>query len=142
MGFSAGGHLCLMAATSSMTKTYEPVDEIDKLPCNINFAIPVYPAYALDDGVDNENTGGGNDAQLVKDFAFDEKTPPMCFIHGDGDGYSSMASVMCYRQLRKMGIRVKFISTLTRTTRSSTAGRTRRFANIPSAFTNGFRPSA
>ena len=104
MGFSAGGHLCLMAATSSMTKTYEPVDEIDKLPCNINFAIPVYPAYALDDGVDNENTGGGNDAQLVKDFAFDEKTPPMCFIHGDGDGYSSMASVMCYRQLRKMGI--------------------------------------
>ncbi len=104
MGFSAGGHLCLMAATSSMTKTYEPVDEFDKLPCNVNFAIPVYPAYTLDDGVDGENSGGGNDAQLVKDFAFDAQTPPMCFIHGDGDGYSSMASVMCYRQLRKMGI--------------------------------------
>lgn len=104
MGFSAGGHLCLMAATSSMTQTYEPVDDADKLPCNINFAVPVYPAYSLTDGVDNENTGRGNDAELVDDFKFDEKTPPMCFIHGDGDGYSSMASVMVYRQLRKMGI--------------------------------------
>ncbi|MDO5309369.1 MAG: alpha/beta hydrolase [Planctomycetia bacterium] len=104
MGFSAGGHLCLMAATSSLTKTYEPVDEIDKLSCSLNFAIPVYPAYALTDGVDEENTGKGNDAELVDDFAFDEKTPPMCFIHGDGDGYSAMASVMAYRQLRKMGI--------------------------------------
>ena len=104
MGFSAGGHLCLMAATSSMTQTYEPVDEIDKLPCNANFAVPVYPAYALTDGVDNENAEGGNDAQLVDDFAFDAQTPPMCFIHGDGDGYSAMASVMAYRQLRKMGI--------------------------------------
>lgn len=104
MGFSAGGHLCLMAATSSMTKTYERVDAIDDVPCNANFAIPVYPAYALEDGVDNENTEGGNDAPLVKDFRFDEQTPPMCFIHGDGDGYSAMASVMAYRQLRKMGI--------------------------------------
>ena len=104
MGFSAGGHLTLMAATSSMTKTYEPVDERDDLPCNVNFAIPVYPAYVLDDGVDGENTEQGNDAQIVEDFAFDAQTPPMCFIHGDGDGYSAMASVMCYRQLRKMGI--------------------------------------
>ncbi len=104
MGFSAGGHLCLMAATSSKTQTYAPVDEIDKLPCNANFAVPIYPAYSLTDGVDNENTEGGNDAQLVDDFAFDEATCPMCFIHGDGDGYSAMASVMAYRQLRKMGI--------------------------------------
>ena len=104
MGFSAGGHLCLMAATSSMTKTYEPVDEIDALPCNLNFAIPVYPAYALTDGVDCENTEKGNDADLVDDFAFDAQTPPMCFIHGDGDGYSAMASVAAYRRLRKMGV--------------------------------------
>ena len=69
-----------------------------------NFAIPIYPAYSLTDGVDNENTNGGNDAQLVDDFAFDDATCPMCFIHGDGDGYSAMASVMAYRQLRKMGI--------------------------------------
>ena len=104
MGFSAGGHLTLMAATSSETKTYEPVDEIDKLPCNINFAVPVYPAYALTDGVDNENTTGGLDAKLVDDFAFDAHTPPMCFIHGDGDGYSALASVAVYRKLREMGI--------------------------------------
>ncbi|MDD3589174.1 MAG: alpha/beta hydrolase [Thermoguttaceae bacterium] len=104
MGFSAGGHLCLMAATSSMTQTYEPVDELDKLPCNVNFAIPVYPAYALTDGVDGENTGKGVDAELVDDFQFDEQTCPMCFIHGDGDGYSAMASMKVYQQLKRMGI--------------------------------------
>ena len=104
MGFSAGSHLCLMAATSSMTKTYEPVDDIDKLPCNVNFAIPVCPAYALTDGVDNPNTGKGVDAELVDDFKFDAQTCPMCFIHGDGDDYSAMASMKVYQRLKGMGI--------------------------------------
>lgn len=104
MGFSAGGHLTLMAATTSQTPAYEPIDELDKIPCNANFAIPIYPAYALSDGVDCENVGGGNDATLVADFAFDAQTPPMCFIHGDGDGYSPMASVAVYHKLRTMKI--------------------------------------
>ncbi|MBR5758050.1 MAG: alpha/beta hydrolase, partial [Thermoguttaceae bacterium] len=55
MGFSAGGHLTLMTATTSQTNSYEPVDEIDKLPCNVNFAAPVYPAYVLEDGADGPN---------------------------------------------------------------------------------------
>ena len=104
MGFSAGGHLTLMTATTSLTPAYDPVDEIDKLPCNINFAAPVYPAYVLDDGADSENTGKGNDAKMVGDFAFDENTPPMCLIHGDDDVYSPMGSVAVYAKLRKMNI--------------------------------------
>lgn len=106
MGFSAGGHLTLMAATSSETAAYSPIDDLDKIPCNVNFAIPVYPAYVLTDGVDGENVGRGNgdDAKLVDDFAFDAQTPPMCFLHGDGDGYSSMGSVAVYRKLRTMNI--------------------------------------
>ena len=104
MGFSAGSHLCLMCATSSTVETYDPVDDIDKLPCNVNFAIPVYPAYALTDGVDNENAGKGVDAELVDDFKFDEKTCPLCLIHGDGDGYSAMASMKVYQKLKGMGV--------------------------------------
>lgn len=104
MGFSAGGHLTLMAATTSQTAAYEPIDELDKTPCHLNFAIPIYPAYALSDGVDGENQNRGNDATLVDDFAFDAKTPPMCFIHGDGDGYSPAGSVAVYLKLRKMNI--------------------------------------
>lgn len=104
MGFSAGGHLTLMTATTSQTSAYEPVDELDKVPCHVNFAIPVYPAYVLQDGADGTNAGRGNDADFVPDFAFDEKTPPMCLFHGDGDGYSSMGSVKVYHKLRTMNI--------------------------------------
>ncbi len=103
-GFSAGGHLTLMTATSSLTPSYSPIDEIDKIPANVNFAVPVYPAYVLKDGEDEPNTDKGNNSFIVKDFAFDEKTPPMCFIHGDNDVYSPMASVTVYHQLRKMNI--------------------------------------
>ncbi len=100
MGFSAGGHLTLMTATSSQTPAYEPVDELDKIPCHVNFAIPIYPAYVLQDGADGTNSG--NASAFVADFSFDEKTPPMCLIHGDGDEYSAMGSVTVYHKLRTM----------------------------------------
>ncbi len=104
LGFSAGGHLTLMSATSSLTPAYRPSDELDKIPCNVNFAVPVYPAYVLEDGADGENKGKGNDSSIVGDFAFDEMTPPMCFIHGDADTISAMGSVAVYHKLRKMNI--------------------------------------
>ncbi|MCF0234706.1 MAG: alpha/beta hydrolase [Thermoguttaceae bacterium] len=103
-GFSAGGHLTLMVATSSSKSAYEPVDDLDKIPCHVNFAIPVYPAYVLEDGADGANKTKGNDSTMVGDFAFDEKTPPMCLMHGDADIYSPMGSVAVYAKLRKMGI--------------------------------------
>ena len=105
-GCSAGGHLALMVATSSQTPAYEPVDEIDALPCHVNWAVPVYPAYALADGLDQNNTKKGNDLSdaLATEFAFDAKTPPMCLVHGDADGWSPMNSVRVYHNLRTMGI--------------------------------------
>lgn len=107
VGFSAGGHLTLMTATTSQTAAYKPVDEIDKLPCHINFAVPVYPAYVLEDGSNGPNKGKGNDSKLVADFAFDKNTPPMCLVHGDKDGYSAMGSVAIYHKLRTMDIPVE-----------------------------------
>ena len=104
LGFSAGGHLTLMTSTTSMTNSYEPVDDIDKISASVNFAVPVYPAYVLEDGADGPNTGKGNDSTMVGDFAFDEKTPPMCLIHGDDDVYSPMGSIAVYSKLRKMNI--------------------------------------
>ncbi len=104
LGFSAGGHLTLMTSTTSSKAAYDPIDELDKTPCNVNFAVPVYPAYVLEDGADGPNTGKGNDSTMVGDFAFDDKTPPMCLIHGDADVYSPMGSVAVYCKLRKMNI--------------------------------------
>lgn len=103
-GFSAGGHLTLMTATTSQTAAYPPLDDLDKVACHVNFAVPVYPAYVLQDGADGGNKEKGNDSPMVADFAFDAKTPPMCLIHGDQDAYSPMGSVAVYRKLRVMGI--------------------------------------
>lgn len=105
-GCSAGGHLALMVATSSQTPAYAPVDEIDREPCHVNFAVPVYPAYVLEPESNRCNVVGCDDlsARLVPELAFDAKTPPMCFIHGDGDDWSAMGSVRAYHRLRTMRI--------------------------------------
>ena len=105
MGFSAGGHLTLMTATNAKTPAYGKVDALDDLSCAVQWAVPVYPGYALTDGADGPNAKGGNedDAVLVPEFSFDDRTPPMCFFHGDADGYAAMGSVKAWERLRAMG---------------------------------------
>ena len=106
MGSSAGGHLTLMGVLSSTVPAYEPIDDLDKIPCNVNWAIGIYPAYSLTDGVDGGNTHGGNldEDVLVPEYAFDGKECPMVFVHGDADQYSTMASVKTWEKLREKGI--------------------------------------
>jgi acetyl esterase/lipase len=106
MGSSAGGHLTLMGVTSSRHRAYWPVDEIDLLPCNVQWGIGIYPAYALTDGLEWYNTTGGNDdtAILAPEFSFDNDTAPMLLLHGDADGYAAMNSVKVWEKLRAMGI--------------------------------------
>jgi len=106
MGSSAGGHLTLMGVTSSRSRSYWNVDKIDRLPCNVQWGVGIYPAYALTDGGDRHNATGGNDdgARLVPEFAFDPDTCPMVFIHGDADGWAAMNSVKAWEQMRRMGV--------------------------------------
>ena len=106
MGSSAGGHLTLMGVTSSMHQCYLPMDDIDRIPCNVQWGIGIYPAYVLKDGADGHNSHGGNTDEdtLVPEFSFDLQTAPMLFIHGDADGYASMGSVKVWEKMRSMGI--------------------------------------
>lgn len=106
MGSSAGGHLTLMGVTSSVHQSYLPIDDLDKLPCNVQWGIGIYPAYGLTDGADGHNADGGNlDSDiLVPEFAFDLATAPMLFLHGDADKYSSMTSVKVWEKMLYMGI--------------------------------------
>ena len=106
MGSSAGGHLTLMGATSSKNRSYLAIDKLDKIPCNAQWAVAIYPAYALTDGINGGNKNGGNenDVRIAPEFSFDLATCPMLFIHGDEDVYSPMGSVKCWEQLRRMGI--------------------------------------
>ena len=106
MGSSAGGHLTLMGVTSSLHKAYLGIDDIDKLPCNVQWGIGIYPAYALTDGSDQHNTTGGNDdsAVIVPEFSFDLNTVPMLMIHGDADHWAAMNSVKVWEKMRAMGV--------------------------------------
>ena len=106
MGSSAGGHLTLMGITSSRHQSYWPIDETDKIPCNVQWGVGIYPAYALTDGAEAHNTSGGNEdsAILVPEFSFDLDTAPMVFIHGDADGWAAMNSVKVWEKMIQMGI--------------------------------------
>ncbi|MGN0846682.1 MAG: alpha/beta hydrolase [Kiritimatiellia bacterium] len=116
MGSSAGGHLTLMGATSSKHRAYWPIDDLDKISCGVQWAIAIYPAYALTDGGNAHNKTGGNadDARLVPEFSFDLATCPILFIHGDADGWAAMNSVKCWEQLRRMGIQGELHTLATR----------------------------
>ena len=106
MGCSAGGHLTLMGVTSSRHQSYWRIDDIDKIPCNVQWGIGIYPAYSLTDGLESPNSGGGNDdsAVLAPEFSFDLDTAPMLFVHGDKDGWAAMNSVKTWEKMQRMGI--------------------------------------
>ena len=106
MGSSAGGHLTLMGVTSSRHNSYLPKDDIDKLPCNVQWGIGIYPAYSLTDNADFHALHGGNldEDVLVPEFSFDLDTAPMLMIHGDADPWPAMNSVKVWEKMRAMGI--------------------------------------
>ena len=116
MGSSAGGHLTLMGTTSSMHQSYLPVDEIDKLPCNVQWGVAIYPAYSLTDGLERSNVTKGNDdsAILAPEFSFDLNTCPMLFLHGNSDPWAAMNSVKAWEKLRSMGIQSELHTLATR----------------------------
>ncbi|MDD4102246.1 MAG: alpha/beta hydrolase, partial [Kiritimatiellae bacterium] len=106
LGFSAGSHLTVLLATSALTPAYGPVDALDQLPCHVNWAVPIYTAYALTDGLTGPNTREGDaiDVKLTDVFKFDVKTCSMALFHGGVDDYSPNGSTQIYRQLRRMKI--------------------------------------
>lgn len=116
MGSSAGGHLTMMGVTSSTHSAYLPVDDLDKIPCNVQWGIGIYPAYSLTDGAEKPNKGGGNadSAVLVPEFSFDIKTCPMLLIHGDSDSWAAMNSVKIWEKMRAMGIQCELHTLATR----------------------------
>jgi acetyl esterase/lipase len=95
VGFSAGGHLAVAAATKFDEHTYEFHDEIDRLSCRPDFAVSVYPGY-LKDKEKNE---------LSKSISIPKNAPPMFLVHGDADLISPPeGSALMYLALKRAGI--------------------------------------
>ena len=104
VGFSAGAHLAAISATSSQDRLYNGIDAMDEISPHLNFSVPVYPAYVVEDGATGRNANGGDGAAILPEFKFDAKTPPMFLVHGDKDYYSPMASIALYTELHKRKI--------------------------------------
>jgi acetyl esterase/lipase len=95
VGFSAGGHLAIATATSFDKRSYEPVDDIDKVSCRPNFAILVYPGYLKDKDKD----------ELAPGLRIPKDTPPVFLAHGGEDIISPPEhSVVMYQALKRAGI--------------------------------------
>ena len=95
VGFSAGGHLAMAAATSFDKRTYEPIDDIDKISCRPDFAIPVYSGYLKAKDKD----------ELAPGLRIPTGTPPVFLAHGGDDIISPpVHSVLMYLALKRAGV--------------------------------------
>ena len=95
VGFSAGGHLAIATATSFDKRTYEPIDDVDKISCRPDFAIPVYSGYLKAKDKD----------ELAPDLRIPSGTPPIFLAHGGDDLISPPEnSVLMYLALKRAGV--------------------------------------
>jgi acetyl esterase/lipase len=95
VGFSAGGHLAIATATNFEKRTYEPVDEVDKISCRPDFAIGAYSGYLK--AKDKDEVAAG--------LSIPAGTPPIFLVHGSDDIVSPPEhSLFMYLALKRAGI--------------------------------------
>ncbi len=97
LGFSAGGHLTVMATLHANDRTYTTDPALDVADATPNFSIPVYPAYL----VTKEDT-----FTLKPEIKVTEKAPPMCLIHAHDDKgvTSASGSALLYLEYKKLNL--------------------------------------
>ena len=96
LGFSAGGNLAVMTATSFNHRTYEKVDAKDDLSCRPDFAIPIYPAYLLDEK---------SKEKLASHIQITKECPPFFFAHTGDDHILAEGSIQIFLELEKLGVK-------------------------------------
>ena len=95
LGFSAGGHLAVMAGTHWDETTYPKQDAADEQSCRPDFLIPIYPAYLGDE------KNAGPLSPLVR---VTKETPPtFCAVTHD-DALRGVNAAMFYVELKKAGV--------------------------------------
>ena len=99
VGFSAGGHLALATATNFEKRTYEPIDDIDRVSCRPDFAVCCYSGYLKAKDKD----------EIAPGIHIPPETPPIFLAHASDDrvsygGAISEHSVFMYLALKRAGI--------------------------------------
>ena len=96
LGFSAGGNLAVMTATSFHQRTYDKVDGADDLSCRPDFVMPIYPAYLLDEK---------NKDKLAPHIQITKDCPPFFFAHTGDDHILAEGSIQIFLELEKLGVK-------------------------------------
>jgi acetyl esterase/lipase len=95
IGFSAGGHLAIAAATDFDKRSYPPIDDIDEVGCRPDFAVAAYSGYLKDKDKD----------ELAPGLHVPKGTPPVFLVHGGADLISDPEnSVLMYLALNQAGV--------------------------------------
>jgi acetyl esterase/lipase len=92
LGFSAGGHLTANLSNNYNEKTYDPVDDADKLSARPDFALPIYPAYLVEKNALDK---------LAPDMNVTSNTPPTFLVQTGDDGIHVENAVHYYLALKK-----------------------------------------
>ncbi len=98
LGFSAGGHLCVMSGVKFDTESYEVVDDADRLSCRPDFLCPIYCAYLGDDYDDRK------EARLGELVTVSKRTPPTFMVVTWDDAMRAAQSALLFARLREHGV--------------------------------------
>jgi len=107
-GFSAGGNVTVLTSTRFKDRSYEPIDEIDKVSCRPDFSIPVYPGHTT---MEHKNKRPREVAaqELNTDIPMSKDIPPTLVIHAADDDINPVHYSDVYvRELKKAGVNVKY----------------------------------
>lgn len=99
LGFSAGGHLAVAAATRFDQRGYAPVDAADDASCRPDFAVAVYPGYLIE-----QRPAGAepNKDILASYMQIPSGTPPVLLVHASDDTVASADnSALMYLALKR-----------------------------------------
>ncbi len=109
LGFSAGGNLAVLSSTAFKHRSYDPIDEIDRVSSRPDFAIPVYPGHMT---MEHKNKTPRKIAaqELNTDIDVSAEIPPTLLIHAKDDPIDPVHYSQVYeRELKKAGVTVKLI---------------------------------
>jgi len=96
LGFSAGGNLAALASTNYDKRTYEAIDEADKVSCRPDFSVLIYPAYLVD-----------KQDVIQKELKITDKTPPTFIAITQDDGVRVEGPLHYYLALTKAKVKAE-----------------------------------
>lgn len=101
MGFSAGGHLVADVGTNYRKRSYNVMDEADKVSCKPNFGIAMYPGHMTFHTT--------RPYELNRNLPVDIDTPPMFILQAGNDNIDTIQhSLVYYIALKKAGVHAEY----------------------------------